>query len=47
MAGIDDLIASYPQLAPLANMLGMKKTVIEEPELPRNFHQIDYEEKKI
>ena len=46
MAGIDDLIASYPQLAPLANMLGMKKTVIEEPELPRNFHQIDYEEQK-
>lgn len=34
MAGIDDLIASYPKLAPFANMLGMQKTVKMEPELP-------------
>jgi hypothetical protein len=39
MAGIDDLIASYPQLAPLANMLGMKKNVVEQPELPRDLEE--------
>jgi hypothetical protein len=34
MAGIDDLIAAFPQLAPIANALGMQKTVKVEPELP-------------
>ena len=43
MAGIDDLIAAYPQLAPIANALGMQKTVTVEPELPLGIERLDSE----
>lgn len=34
MAGLQDLIERFPQLVPVANALGLKKTIYEEPELP-------------
>jgi hypothetical protein len=34
MAGLDDLIEAYPSLAPVANAIGMKKTVVDPAELP-------------
>jgi hypothetical protein len=36
MAGLDDLIETFPSLAPLANAVGMRKTTYADPELPRN-----------
>lgn len=41
MAGIDELIQALPQLAPIANALGMRKNVAKEPELPRNIDEFD------
>jgi hypothetical protein len=46
MAGIDDLIEAIPQLAPIANALGMKKQVVIPADLPYNLNNIDYEEVK-
>jgi len=39
MAGLEDLIGYIPQLAPVANAMGFKKTVIVDPELPRDMEE--------
>jgi hypothetical protein len=42
MAGLEDLIGYIPQLAPIANAMGFKKTVIVDPELPDNLSEVGH-----